>query len=99
MFFEKTSKGVIIRIKLTPNASSSKIENEFEDQNGIVWLKVKVTSVPENGKANKALINLLSKSWKTSKTMFSFIHGEFDNYKILRVDNFEIINKFYKSLN
>ncbi len=95
MFFEKTAKGVMIRIKLTPNASYSKIENEFQDQNGTVWLKVKVTTVPENGKANKALIHLLSKTWKTPKTAFSFIQGEFDHYKILCVADFEIINKFH----
>jgi uncharacterized protein (TIGR00251 family) len=87
MFFEKITKGTLVRIKLTPNASASKIEDLFEDEKGITWLKAKVTSTPEDGKANKALIQLLSKSWKIPKTKFSFIQGEFDRYKVLCINN------------
>ena len=87
MWFEKSGKGVILRIRLAPNSSSDEIGRVFEDSNNIFWLKVKVTKVPENGKANKALLDLLSKKLKIPKTAFKIIQGELDRNKVLLVDN------------
>ncbi len=93
-FFQKTEKEILVRIKLTPKASSNSIDDLFQDENGVFWLKVKVTTVPENGKANKALVNLLSKSWKIPKSNFSFVAGEIDRYKILSLKSSSSVNDF-----
>ena len=87
MWFEKSEKGVITRIRLAPNSSSDEIGSVFEDSNNVFWLKAKVTKVPENGKANKALLDLLSKKLKIPKTAFKIIQGELDRNKVLLVDN------------
>ena len=48
-----------------------------------VVLKASVTAVPEKGKANSALIKLLSKEWKLAKSNFKVISGETDRNKTL----------------
>ena len=93
-FFSKTEKEILLRIKLTPKASINSIEGLFQDENGVFWLKVKVTTVPENGKANKALINLLSKALKIPKSDFSFVMGEIDRYKILSLKELSSADDF-----
>ncbi len=93
MFFEKRDEGVILHIKLTPNASKSGVLGTYQDEKGIHWLKVQVTTIPEDGKANKALINILSKTWKTPKTSFSFLHGETDRYKVLYIKDPSLLEK------
>jgi len=49
-------------------------------------LKARVTAVPEKGKANKALIALLSKSLKVPKSMITVVSGETSRQKILRIE-------------
>jgi uncharacterized protein (TIGR00251 family) len=90
MVFEKVNDGALLRIKLTPSASKNAVEGVFQDTNGIAWLKVKVAAIPEDGKANNALIKLLSKYLKIPKTSFSFHQGEKDRFKILKVDHSNI---------
>ena len=53
---KETSDGLLIRIKIVPNSSKNDliIEDEF--------VKVKVTAQPIENKANKALIEFLSKT-------------------------------------
>ncbi len=59
-----------------------------------------MTAVPEDGKANKALIALLSKTVKIPKSSIKFISGETSRKKILRLEGEpeEIILKLDKVL-
>ncbi len=70
-----------ITVRLTPNAKANKV---------IGWddnvLKVQVTAIPEKGKANKALIALLSKHWKIPKSAISITRGETARIKTLEID-------------
>lgn len=86
MFFEKTSNGYILRIRVTPNSSRCAFSGKFTDSNGQVFLKVSLTAVPEKGKANQELIKFLSKSFNISKSSFSLISGETDRYKKLSIN-------------
>lgn len=45
-----------------------------------------MTAVPEKGKANKALIELLAKSLRVPKSSISVISGDTGRKKILRMD-------------
>ncbi|MFA5593507.1 MAG: DUF167 family protein [Micavibrio sp.] len=74
-----------ITIKLTPKAARNAVQGWAELADGTRVLKASVTAVPENGKANKALINLLSKEWRLPKNAFSLIRGETDRLKVLKV--------------
>ena len=86
MFYEKTSEGYIIRIRVTPNSSRCSFSGKFIDSNGQVFIKVNLTSVPEKGKANQELIKYLSKYFHLSKSSFSLISGETDRYKKLLIN-------------
>ncbi|MBE2191807.1 MAG: DUF167 domain-containing protein [Alphaproteobacteria bacterium] len=75
----------IILVRLTPNASRNEIGSwDYNEQNQPV-LKVSVTAIPEKGKANQALIKLLSKQWKIPKSSIQIEKGETDRNKILSV--------------
>lgn len=76
----------ILTVKLTPKASKNAIQEWATDANGARYLKVSVTAVPEKGKANEALINLLSKEWKLPKKALSLLQGETDRLKQIRID-------------
>ena len=52
---------------------------------GIWYLKLTVKEVPENGKANKAIINFLSHRWSVPKKTISIIKGTSNNYKVLNI--------------
>ncbi|MBB3658830.1 uncharacterized protein (TIGR00251 family) [Rhizobium sp. BK650] len=49
-------------------------------------LKVRVTAVPEKGKANTALIALISKSLGVAKSSVDLVSGDTSRKKILRID-------------
>ena len=81
----KCDGGVLLDIRLTPNSAQNRIEEVFVDAVGRSRLKVKVTVVPEKGKANSALVKLLSKSIKCGQGKFEIISGKLDRNKTVLV--------------
>ena len=68
--------GVILPVQAHPGAR----KNEFKGvQNGL--LKVSVTQVPEQGKANKAIIEFLAKGLKLRKSQITLLSGETSGQK------------------
>ncbi len=65
------AEGTILPVRAQPGARRNEIRGE---QDGT--LKVCVTQSPERGKANKALIALLSKSLSLRKSQLELIAGE-----------------------
>lgn len=74
---KETSDGLLIRIKIVPNSSKNDliIEDEF--------IKVKVSAQPIENKANKALIEFLSKRFKVPKTSIEIVKGDTSKEKTL----------------
>ena len=72
-----TPEGLIIKVKIIPNSSKNGIITEEE------LIKIKVTAQPVENKANKALIELLSKTFKVPKTSISIIKGETSKEKTI----------------
>lgn len=70
---------------MTPKASANRIQDVLTDDAGGARLKVQVTAVPDGGKANAAVIKLLSKAWKIPKTSFSIVSGATDRNKVLHI--------------
>ncbi|MDR0417882.1 MAG: DUF167 domain-containing protein [Puniceicoccales bacterium] len=69
-----------LSLKVIPNATRSEI---IVRENGD--LKVKVQTPPEDGKANKAVIQLLAKYFKVPKNRIRIIAGEKSSQKIIEV--------------
>ena len=74
---KETQEGLLIRIKIVPNSSKNDliIEDEF--------IKVKVTAQPIENKANKALVEFLSKKFKIPKTSIQIVKGDTSKEKTL----------------
>ena len=76
-------------IHLTPKASHNKIEGWDLDAKNKQILRVRVTAIPEDGKANEALIKLLSKTLHISQSRISLIRGSTSRVKHLEIDMVE----------
>ncbi len=72
---------MIIKVKVTPNSREEKVVGE---ENGI--LKVKVHASPEDGKANAALIEVLSKHFKLPKRCIIILSGHTARLKLVEID-------------
>ena len=67
----ESAEGVILPIKAKPAARKNELNGVF---NGA--LKVSVTTAPEKGKANKAIVKLLSKIFNIPPKHFTLLSGE-----------------------
>lgn len=85
MPFEASPDGVKVRVKLNPAAARDRMNGVAADENGVAWLTASVTAVPENGRANKALIRMLSKQWRLAKSSIQVIAGGTARRKTLLV--------------
>jgi uncharacterized protein (TIGR00251 family) len=73
-------------VHLTPKASHNKIDGWGLDAENQRILRVRVTAIPEDGKANEALIKLLSKALHISKSRISLIRGATSRVKHLEIE-------------
>ena len=74
---KQSDNGILVNIKIVP--SSSKNDIVFEDE----FVKIKITAQPIEGKANKALIEFLSKHFKIPKSGIEIVKGETTKEKTL----------------
>ncbi len=68
---ERHAEGTVVAVRAQPGARRNEIRGE---QDGA--LKVCVTAAPEKGKANKAIVAVLSKSLSLRKSQIELIAGE-----------------------
>lgn len=68
-------------MRLTPKAGRDGIDGLKPTAGGAPEIAAKVTAVPENGKANDALLKLLSKSLKLPVSHFEILAGHTDRHK------------------
>lgn len=74
-----------ITVKLTPKAAKNAVLGWTEGADGQKWLKCGVTAVPDKGKANKALIDLLADYYGVPKTSILIVRGPTDRLKIIEI--------------
>jgi uncharacterized protein (TIGR00251 family) len=78
---------IVLRVRLSPSASRDGIEGTGETADGQRHLNVRVRAVPENGKANKALTDLLSKTLAVAKRDISVIKGHTSRLKTVSIQS------------
>ena len=74
-----------MRVRLTPGASRDRIDGLLLEADGGAALKVAVTAVAEDGKANAALIGMLAREWKRPKSSISLASGASNRSKVLHI--------------
>ena len=82
-FFRVTETGLLLHVRVTPNAGRDAIDGVERRDDGGVVLRVRVAAVPDKGKANAALIALLAKKLRLPKSAFSLLSGETSRHKTL----------------
>ena len=86
-YYQNGKNGIIIHLKVIPNSSKNEICGFINDANGQQFLKIKVTEIPDEGKANKALLKLLRKEWNIKTSDAEIISGKTARIKKLLIAN------------
>ena len=73
--------GVLVRIRLTPKAGRNGCAGLKRDGEGRAWLDMRITAVPEKGKANAALLKWLAKAWRCPVGALEIRSGQTDRNK------------------
>ena len=68
-------RSVVFAVRLTPKGGRDAVEGWAAASDGSEHLKVRVRAVPENGKANTALVALLAKTLDVSKSAVTIVAG------------------------
>lgn len=78
-------EGIFLEVRVTPGAAKEGIGGMWRDPNGPTRLIVRVTSPPEDGKANEAVRRLIAKVLGLSKSSVALVSGDKSRNKTLRV--------------
>ena len=84
--FKKTKDGITIEVKVEPRSSRAEIRGVM----GSV-LKVKLTSAPVDGAANRQLIEILSKEFGITKRLITIVKGETSKNKVIKIEGIDSI--------
>ena len=70
-----------LELYVKPNAKKTGIEGFYGDR-----IKIRIASPPERGKANRELIDLISKITGITKSKIRIISGITSNYKMVLIE-------------
>lgn len=73
-----------VSVTVVPKASANKVVTEVKDEE--TSYRIYVTTVPEDGKANKEVIKLLAKELGVSKSSLTILRGQTSRQKIIEID-------------
>ena len=83
-------------LKITPNAKRSEFTGWIDDAQGLALLRIKLAAPPVDGKANRALILFLAKSFGVPKSSLSLVRGDKNRQKTVEfatLSDFELQDK------
>ena len=81
MVFDETDQGLVLRVRLTPNAATAGVKGLFKAAEGEEYLKINVRAVPEKNKANRELLDFLARETGIAKSCWEVVGGATDRYK------------------
>lgn len=89
----KTNEGIIVNLRISPNAKKNEIIKDGD------IIKVKITALPIDGKANKALVEFFAKNFKIPKTSIAILKGETSKEKtiLFKTMDEDKVNNLYKA--
>lgn len=79
-----TSDGLLLRVRLTPKASSEGIDGLENTAEGVA-VKARVRAVPSDGEANAALTRLIAKWLDLPKSRIALVAGNKSRIKSLAI--------------
>lgn len=75
----------IIRVHVTTRARAESVREEILADGAIVY-RVRVTTVPEDGKANETVIKVLAKTLGVAKSRLSILRGHRSRNKTIKIE-------------
>lgn len=85
-FFARRAGGIELHVRLTPKSSREALDGPEIRDDGACVLKARVRAVPEDGKANAALIALLARQLKIPASRISLASGASARQKTFFID-------------
>lgn len=76
----------LVALRVTPRAAADRIAVEPATADRPARLRVHVTTAPEDGKANKAVIALVARALGVPRSTITIARGETGRDKLLRID-------------
>ena len=77
--------GVSLALRLTPKGGRDAVEGWSQGADGVPYLKARVRAVPEDGKANTALVDLLCATLKVPKSAVRIASGGTSRLKRIEI--------------
>ena len=74
----------MLAVKATPRASKNEIRGWTD--NSCAELSVRVTTAPTDGKANKAICELIASSIGVAKSKVCVVRGDTSRHKMIEID-------------
>jgi hypothetical protein len=84
--YKKTKDGILLKIKVEPRSSMAGIQGVSGNT-----LKVKLTSAPVDGAANRQLIEILAKKTGVRKSSIEIVRGDTSKNKVVLIRGIESI--------
>ena len=78
-------RSVSLQVRLTPKGGRDAVEGWSEGAGGVSYLKARVRAVPEDGKANAALIELLAEILSVPKSAVRIAAGRSARLKRIEI--------------
>lgn len=85
-WWEEKHGALHLHIRVSPGASGDRIGDVATDAAGFGRLNIRVTAVPEKGKATKAAIKLLAKYLGIAPSSLTLVSGETARNKVLKYE-------------
>lgn len=79
-FVHESAGGITLQVRVQPNAPRDEVSGVFDGR-----LRIRLTSPPVEGAANKACIRFLSKRLGIAKTRISILSGEHNRNKVIGI--------------
>ena len=81
---KKTEKGIILAVRLTPNSSKDEILGYTDE-----YVKIKISAPPNENKANKKLVEFMSKYFDIPKSDTVLVSGDKSRLKKILLKNID----------
>jgi hypothetical protein len=77
---------VTLHLRVTPNAGADRIDGTQLRDDGSAVLRVRVTAVPDKGKANAAVVALVAKALGVPKSAVTLVTGDTARLKTIEIE-------------
>ena len=84
--YARTPNGLTLHLRVTPKAGIDRIEGVEQRDDGSAALRVRVKAVPDKGKANAAVIVLLSEAFGLPKSSVRITAGQTARLKTVSIE-------------